>query len=435
MLADRLGKEWRARRASAPIDAVMRFSDAGLVLGAGTVLASADASGPGIRIEGDEPRLLALLAAAHSRMPVTESLMHIRNAARRWNEGEPSLAAIHLALSGVDRLRRPEADACRLFLADRLLQAGLPTDTLLKALDLGPPATGALSKYNPNQPRVPAGSGRTSGEWSSTGAGTPVNPSASAHRPAAARSGRPSVRAAQRPAQKPRPPVNQPPAPRSNPGPTIGSHASASTGAYLPASLAAAAVAIGRPGPALDLGALTEEALARLATFLAALGEIDLAATATAASAGLAVGFGVLFIPSYEPTGEWIKVGGPGNISYFRSIYTPGLTIRYTTADGVQREWGGAQGPGGNFRGPDGQVIARIVKTGAKRDSGLRGGPVGQRGRGSEALPGARKGSRGKTRAGVRKLRQGAVQPRQSHPARVRLQVFQPGDRPVANDR
>jgi hypothetical protein len=186
LLADRLGKAWRARQASAPIDAVMRFSDEGLVLGAGTVLAPAEEPSGGVRLKGLEPRLVALLAAAHRRTPSASSLTHLRKAARRWNEGERDLATIHLALSGLDRLRRPDADARRLFLADQLLRAGLAADALLGALDLGPAATGPLAKYSPEQPRVPAGSGRASGEWTSTGAGTPASPPNSPHRPVAA---------------------------------------------------------------------------------------------------------------------------------------------------------------------------------------------------------------------------------------------------------
>jgi len=365
LLADQLGKAWRARRATAPIDAVMRFSDEGLVLGAGTVLASADASGRDVRVEGDEPRLLALLAAAHRRAPTATSLTHIRKAARRWNEGEPSLAAIHLALSGLDRLRRPEADAHRLFLADHLLEAGLPTDALLKALDLEPGATGALSKYNPNQPRVPAGSGRTSGEWTA-GGGTPTSPPVPNHRPVAARSGRPHARTAQRARLKPQLPVNQLAAPRSGSKPSVRGRVAASTGARLPASLAGAAIAIGRPAVGLDLVDMTEGALARLAAFLAGLETAAAGTSAIAVTAGLVAGLGVLFWPSSGPTGKWVKVGGPGNISYFRSPTEPKLTIRYTTAGGVQREWSGAPDPDGNYKGPDGRVIARWVKRAAK---------------------------------------------------------------------
>ncbi len=42
MFAERLEKAWRDRKASVPIDAAIKFTDQGLVLGAGTVLAPTD---------------------------------------------------------------------------------------------------------------------------------------------------------------------------------------------------------------------------------------------------------------------------------------------------------------------------------------------------------------------------------------------------------
>jgi len=42
---------------------------------------------------------------------------------------------MHLALSGLGRLERPQADAHRLFLADGLLQSGLEPDAILAAID------------------------------------------------------------------------------------------------------------------------------------------------------------------------------------------------------------------------------------------------------------------------------------------------------------
>lgn len=162
-LEARLDKEWRTRRTSAT-DAAMRFADAGLVLG-GTVLATAGVSGTDISIDIAEPRLLALLSAAHRRLPTVWELAHLRKAAERWGEGEDSLTAMHLALSGLSRLMRPNADAHRLFLADSLLQAGVDAAVLMRALDLGVSPDEQVSKYSPDQPRVPAGSGPTSGEW------------------------------------------------------------------------------------------------------------------------------------------------------------------------------------------------------------------------------------------------------------------------------
>jgi len=172
MLADRLSKAWGARRGSTPIEPVMRFSDEGLVLGAGTVLARSNGSGRAIAVDPSGPRLHALLTAAHLRRPTAGALAHLRKAAERWSQGHDGLATMHLALSQVGRLERPEADAQRLFLAGELLDAGFEADTIVDAIEAGGPALERLQKYDPDQPRVPAGSGRTSGEWTSTGGGS-----------------------------------------------------------------------------------------------------------------------------------------------------------------------------------------------------------------------------------------------------------------------
>jgi hypothetical protein len=171
MLAERLNKAWTARHGG--IDPVMRFTDEGLVLGAGTVLAKCGAAARDISIDPSEPRLRALLTAAHLQSPTHESLAHLRKAAQRWSEGEDALAAMHLALSGVDRLQQPEADARRIFLAEGLLNAGFVADDITRAVKEGDTALIRLQKYDPDQPRVPAGSGRSSGQWTSGDDGSP----------------------------------------------------------------------------------------------------------------------------------------------------------------------------------------------------------------------------------------------------------------------
>ncbi|MFZ0496798.1 MAG: hypothetical protein WBD78_07655 [Methylocella sp.] len=55
-------------------------------------------------------------------------------------------------------------DAYRLYLAEALLDDGLPPREMLAELGLGR-AMRLLDKYGPDQPRVPAGSGRESGQW------------------------------------------------------------------------------------------------------------------------------------------------------------------------------------------------------------------------------------------------------------------------------
>lgn len=165
----KLDEEWRVRRRLEPIETVMRFDDAGLILGLGTVLSRAGPSARDISIDVSELRLLTLLAAAHRQPAPPLGLAHLRKAADRWRGGEDALASMHLALSGLDRLRRPVSDARRLFFTDRLLNGGFAPETVVRALDLTQPKDD-VSKYSPDQPRVPAGSGRTGGQWTSGGA-------------------------------------------------------------------------------------------------------------------------------------------------------------------------------------------------------------------------------------------------------------------------
>jgi hypothetical protein len=115
---------------------------------------------------------------------------------------------------------------------------------------------------------------------------------------------------------------------------------------------------LGPRNPAIDIGTLSESNLGGLATFLRGL------AIAPDALAGAVVGgFGLSLIPTNGPLGGWIKLPGPGNVSVFQSFDTPGLTVRYTTADGVQHQWmAGAPTADGVYLGPSGQTIARWTK-------------------------------------------------------------------------
>jgi hypothetical protein len=60
-----------------------------------------------------------------------------------------------------------EDAAYRLSLAAKLIDAGVAPRDLARELGFDLPA--GLLKYNPDQPRVPAGSGKESGEWTSSG--------------------------------------------------------------------------------------------------------------------------------------------------------------------------------------------------------------------------------------------------------------------------
>jgi hypothetical protein len=116
----------------------------------------------------DEPRALALLATAYEQPVKACVVAKLRRACERWTEGEKALAHIHLAHAGL--LPCGPDRALRLFVADELIEAGVTPRMLMKAQGLDP-APLALLKFNPDQPRVPAGSGRESGEWTSGDAG------------------------------------------------------------------------------------------------------------------------------------------------------------------------------------------------------------------------------------------------------------------------
>jgi hypothetical protein len=156
----------RARR----LQPRMEISREGLMLGAGTVLAGTardERGGPCLAL-ADEPRALALLATAYERPVEPYVLAKMCRAAELWNEGEKALAHIHLAYASLPPCE--DEQALRLFVADELIDAGVTPRTLMKAQGFDP-APLAFLKFNPDQPRVPAGSGRESGEWTRGGAG------------------------------------------------------------------------------------------------------------------------------------------------------------------------------------------------------------------------------------------------------------------------
>ena len=120
------------------------------------------------------------------------------------------------------------------------------------------------------------------------------------------------------------------------------------------ASLADAPVVGGGVGAGVDLGAISIRALTALTTFVVGL------------APAAALGVGLSLIPMDTPTGRWVSVAGPGNISIFRSPTVPGVGFRYTTADGVREDINVAPGPTGEFRDPKtGRVFARLVRIGS----------------------------------------------------------------------
>jgi hypothetical protein len=165
--AQEIIQNWDKR--AARLRSRMEITGNGLALGAGTILANASRGrrgGPKLALHNG-PRVMALLATAYERPIGPHVLAKIERACKLWNEGEKALAHIHLA-----HARLPHCDgqrALRLFAADELLESGVTPQALLKAQGFGPALLSFL-KYNPDQPRVPAGNGRESGRWTSEGA-------------------------------------------------------------------------------------------------------------------------------------------------------------------------------------------------------------------------------------------------------------------------
>jgi hypothetical protein len=170
--ADILDTEFNERLRSG-----IRFSseitDRGLVLGAGTRLAR-PAFGPrGLSrfvSKEEQERLFALLSVAQRQPISANKLYSIAVSLNEWRHGEKGLAHIRLAQASLPQIDEID-DAYRLFLAETLLDQGMTPHALMRALGLDASALD-LIKYDPDQPRVPAGNGRDSGRWGAGGGGS-----------------------------------------------------------------------------------------------------------------------------------------------------------------------------------------------------------------------------------------------------------------------
>jgi hypothetical protein len=130
----------------------------GLFWGAGTKLAD--------RIEGHEARIIALLTAAFGKFVPTAALGRLMASEAAWRAGRVAEAATHIALLNLPQLPGSEA-AYRLHLAAGFLDSALLTPgDLLRICNVRADAFVELRKYNPDQPRVPAGN-PDGGQWTS----------------------------------------------------------------------------------------------------------------------------------------------------------------------------------------------------------------------------------------------------------------------------
>jgi hypothetical protein len=163
-----MARDFAAWRGCAPLRDSMIFTEAALVLGRGTLLATLEeyaGAGPGF----DEPRILAHLIGAYGQPVSGDVIKKIRRASALWRAGDKGLAQIYLALAGLPRIS--DWDAYRLHLVNKLLRRGLGPGDVLKIMGFQQEARELEKKCNQNQPRVPSGSGAESGRWTSGGGG------------------------------------------------------------------------------------------------------------------------------------------------------------------------------------------------------------------------------------------------------------------------
>jgi hypothetical protein len=166
MLHEQLRNAWRARERAVPTSPAMHFASEGLMLGAGTVVVAAEGSRRLRSLQGQEARVLALLSAAYGKAVAPSVLGNIERAAKAWSEGDDCLAYIHLAHARLPTLQDPYDAARRLFIVDGFMKVGTSPRAVFEAFHFGAAYIDAVEKFfNPDEPRVPAGSGRTSGEW------------------------------------------------------------------------------------------------------------------------------------------------------------------------------------------------------------------------------------------------------------------------------
>lgn len=150
---------WR-QRSGAIFHAKPIVSDAGILFGVGTVLVRK--AGGRFDFASDAERAIGLLSIAKRGPAGPRFLHHFRAAGLAWTRGEKALAQFHLAYAKIAPLESRE-DAKRLFLAEALIEAGVPPLQLARMVGAGPQEFGKSGGYNRDEPRNPAGSGDVSG--------------------------------------------------------------------------------------------------------------------------------------------------------------------------------------------------------------------------------------------------------------------------------
>jgi hypothetical protein len=166
VLHESLWRAWSVQKRSVPVIPTLYFSADGLALGAGTILLPAIAPRCLANLQGEEARLLALLSATYGKAISPSVFSSIMRAAKSWSRGDDVGAAIHLSHAGLPRPDDPDEAARRLFVTDAFIKSGTSPIGILQALGLETSYVGTVAKlYNELEPRVPAGNGIISGQW------------------------------------------------------------------------------------------------------------------------------------------------------------------------------------------------------------------------------------------------------------------------------
>ena len=329
MLHEQLRNAWHARKSAVPISPVLNLTPEGLVLGAGTVMVPAVGPRRLRSMRGQERRVLALLSAAYGKAVAPSVLGNIERAAKAWSEGDDCLAYIHLAHARLGELGDVCDAAQRLFIVDGFMKAGMSPRAVFEALRVTPAYIDAVEKFfNPDEPRVPAGSGRTSGQWTRELGGDEQGMTEEEDQAEAQRAGRegPNPTATE-------PTINGRSLSLLGPTPAVAPESS-SVATYLLSWMA-------------DLDA---PKIAELAIY---------ASRVLAPVAGAAAVFGILFVPSPNNIRVEGDVTGVPGLRY--SWNRDELTLHFTYDHAGTQQTFAAYLDGDKFRDEDGNVIGHVI--------------------------------------------------------------------------
>lgn len=159
-----LKKQWNDAARFRGVRVNLCLEPDGVRLGAGTIIAKRSRDGS-LAVDGEEARVLTLLSVACGRVVDPPVLVSLRRASALARSGDECKAAMLLALVKLPKIADPKDAARRLFIADGLMAKGVEPIDIWKSLDFDPALLDSLCKFDPDEPRVPAGSGKPSGEW------------------------------------------------------------------------------------------------------------------------------------------------------------------------------------------------------------------------------------------------------------------------------